>query len=287
MGYIIIADSACDISEELLKEWNVKCIPLTFTFDGEDRAYTDYDMSADDFYGKMRSGLVARTSAVNVDTFLTVFGDELSKERDILYLSFSSGLSSTYSSACTAAAELREKYPGRIIRVVDSLAASAGYGLLLRLALNERDKGADIDAVANFCEEIRDRICHWFTVDDLMFLKRGGRISATAAIAGSVLGIKPILHVDDDGHLINMMKIRGRKASIKALAQKYGELRDEGADKTVFISHGGCLDDAKALSATLKDEYGVETSLITNIGPVIGAHSGPGTLALFFVGIHK
>ena len=285
--YTVFVDSACDISPKMLAEWGVKCISLSFSFDGENVTYNDDGMSVKEFYQKMRDGFVAHTSAINVDTFLTVFEPELAAGNDVIYLAFSSGLSSTYSSAVTAAAELREKYPDRILRVVDSLAASAGYGLLLRLALNEKEKGAGIDEVANFCENMRDSICHWFTVDDLKYLRRGGRISATAAVAGAVLGIKPVLHVDDEGHLINMMKIRGRKASVKALADKFGELKDRAADGTVFISNGDCLGDAESLAEILKSEYGVKVSLITDIGPVIGAHSGPGTLALFFVGTHK
>ncbi len=287
MSYTVIADSACDISGELLKKWNVKCIPLTFIFEGSGKVYSDYEISGAEFYQKMREGTVARTSAINVDAFLNSFEEELIRGRDVFYLAFSSGLSSTYSSACTAASELRERHPERIIRVVDSLAASAGYGLLLRLALDERDKGASVDEIADFCENLRDSICHWFTVDNLMYLRRGGRISATAAIAGSVLGIKPVLHVDDDGHLINMSKIRGRKAAIRALAQKYGELCDKKHPGKIYISHGDCEQDARELAGILKTEYGAKTDLVTNIGPVIGAHSGPGTLALFFIGTHK
>ena len=180
-----------------------------------------------------------------------------------------------------------EEYPGRRVVVVDSLAASAGHGLLLWLAVKKKREGASLDEVAKFCEDTRQHVCHWFTVDDLVYLKRGGRVSATAALAGAVLGIKPVLHVDGEGHLINMMKVRGRKASIKALADKYGELHKDGMDGTIFISNGDCEDDAKILADMLKDRFGAKVELITDIGPVIGAHSGPGTLALFFLGQHK
>lgn len=285
--YVIFADSGADISVEVLKEWGVKLCPLTFAFDGEETSYAGEEMPVKEFYGKMRAGGVARTSAMNIETAKSYFKRELEAGNDVIYLAFSSGLSSTYSSALTAAEDLKEEYPGRKVVVVDSLAASAGHGLLLWLAVKKKREGAGIEEVAKLCEDVRQNVCHWFTVDDLVYLKRGGRVSASAAIAGAVLGIKPILHVDDEGHLINMQKIRGRKASIKVLADKYGELHDDSLDPAVFISHGDCLDDAEQLAAILKDTYGVKADLITDIGPVIGAHSGPGTLALFFMGKHK
>lgn len=286
-NYVIFADTGADISTEKLAEWGVKLCPLTFAFEGEDKYYAGGDMPVKEFYDRMRAGGVAHTSAMNIETAKSLFIPELEQGNDVLYLVFSSGLSSTYSSARTAAEELMEEYPERKIVVVDSLSASAGHGLLLWLAVRKKREGADIDEVAKFCEDIRLNVCHWFTVDDLVYLKRGGRVSATAAIAGAILGIKPVLHVDDDGHLINMLKVRGRKASIKALADKYGELHKDGMDETVFISNGDCEEDAKLLADMLKERYNVKTELITDIGPVIGAHSGPGTLALFFIGEHR
>lgn len=286
-SYVIFADTGADISAEVLEKWGVKNCPLTFAFDGEGKSYAGEDMPVKEFYDKMRAGGIARTAAMNIETAKNIFRPELENGNDVFYLAFSSGLSSTFASACTAAEDLMEEYPGRRVAVVDSLAASAGHGLLLYLAVKQRDAGASIDELVKYCEGIRLKICHWFTVDDLVYLKRGGRVSATAALAGAVLGIKPILHVDDEGHLINMQKIRGRRASIKVLADKYGELRDEVADNTVFISNGDCVDDAKALAEMLKERFGCKVDLITDIGPVIGAHSGPGTLALFFVGKHR
>lgn len=286
-NYTIFTDTGCDIPKDKLLEWGVVEANMTFCFDDDDRTYSTGDISNHDFYLRMKNGWVAHTSAINIEGFTNVFAKELEKGTDVLYIAFSSGLSSTYSSACIAAEELKEYYPENRVVVVDSLAASAGHGLLVYLAVKNKANGMDIDENADFCNKNRNKICHWFTVDDLVYLKRGGRLSAAAALAGAVLGIKPVLHVDDEGHLINMQKIRGRRASIKAIADKFGELRDETADKTVFISNADCIDDAKALADILKTDYGAETELITDIGPIIGAHSGPGTLALFFVGKNK
>ena len=286
-NYIIFTDSGADISVKSLNDWGVCLCPLTFAFDGEGVSYAGSDMPVKEFYGRMRAGGIAHTAAMNIETAKSCFIPELEKGNDIFYLAFSSGLSSTYASACAAAEELMEEYPERKVAVVDSLAASAGHGLLLWLAVKKKREGATLDEVAKFCEDTRQHVCHWFTVDDLVYLKRGGRVSATAALAGAILGIKPVLHVDDEGHLINMLKVRGRKASIKALADKYGELHKDGMDGTIFISHGDCEDDAKLLADMLKERFKAKTELITDIGPVIGAHSGPGTLALFFIGEHK
>ena len=150
--------------------------------------------------------------------------------------------------------------------------------------LEKKNEGATIEEAAKFAEENKQRICHWFTVDDLVYLKRGGRVSATAALVGNMLGIKPILHVDNEGHLVNVGKVRGRKLSIATLAGKYGELCDDAGNKQVYISHADCLSEAEELGKIIKEKYGAETKLITDVGSVIGAHAGPGTIALFFVG---
>ena len=286
-NYTLMVDSGADISTEKLGEWGVSLCPLTFSFDGDPRSYNGEEMPVKEFYEKMRAGGIARTAAANYSTLVEHYRTILSSGNDVFYLAFSSGLSSTYATACTAAEDVSAEFPGSKIVVVDSLAASAGHGLLLWLCVKQKRAGADIDSLKEYAEGIRLNICHWFTVDDLVYLKRGGRVSATAALAGAVLGIKPVLHVDDEGHLINMQKIRGRKASIKTLADKYGELRKEGADGEVFISNGDCFEDAQLLADMIKERYGVKADLITDIGPVIGAHSGPGTLALFFVGDHR
>ena len=283
-NYVIYTDSACDIAPEILEEWGVRVIPLTFMFQDEDKQYSNYDLSAKDFYGKMREGKVAKTSAINIATFKEEFGKILADGCDLLYLAFSSGLSTTYNSAHLAVEELKEEYPDRKIITVDTLSASAGMGLLVYLTVQKKNEGASIEQAAQFAYNNRLNLCHWFTVDDLVYLKRGGRVSPTVAFVGGLLGIKPIMHMDNDGKLINMFKARGRKAAIQAIADKYGELSITPNKGTVFISHGDCIDDAKALADIVKKTYGVEVKIFADIGPVIGAHSGPGTLALFFLG---
>ncbi|MEE1003688.1 MAG: DegV family protein [Acutalibacteraceae bacterium] len=283
-NYVIYTDSACDIAPEILEEWGVRVIPLTFMFQDEDKQYSNYDLSAKDFYGRMREGKVAKTSAINIATFKEEFGKILADGCDLLYIAFSSGLSTTYNSAHLAVEELKEEYPDRKIITVDTLSASAGMGLLVYLTVQKKNEGASIEQAAQFAYNNRLNLCHWFTVDDLVYLKRGGRVSPTVAFVGGLLGIKPIMHMDNDGKLINMFKARGRKAAIQAIADKYGELSITPNKGTVFISHGDCIDDAKALADIVKKTYGVEVKIFADIGPVIGAHSGPGTLALFFLG---
>ena len=282
--FCIFTDSACDIKPEILQEWGVASLPLNFRFTGDETLYSDNTMPIADFYNKMREGGVAKTSAVNSETFAIEFEKLLREGKDILYIGFSSGLSTTFNSARLAANQLSAKYPERKIIVVDTLAASAGIALLIDLVLEKKNEGATIEEAAKFAEENKQRICHWFTVDDLVYLKRGGRVSATAALVGNMLGIKPILHVDNEGHLINVGKVRGRKLSIATLAGKYGELCDDAGNKQVYISHADCLAEAELLGKMIETKYGAKTELITNVGTVIGAHAGPGTIALFFVG---
>ena len=283
-NYVVFTDSSCDLSQEMLKSRGVYSSSLSFKFDDNEKIYSNNDMPIKDFYNKMREGGVAKTSAVNSETFAIEFEKLLREGKDILYIGFSSGLSTTFNSARLAANQLSAKYPERKIIVVDTLAASAGIALLIDLVLEKKNEGATIEEAAKFAEENKQRICHWFTVDDLVYLKRGGRVSATAALVGNMLGIKPILHVDNEGHLINVGKVRGRKLSIATLAGKYGELCDDAGNKQVYISHADCLSEAEELGKIIKEKYGAETKLITDVGSVIGAHAGPGTIALFFVG---
>ena len=281
--YVIMTDSAADIAPEILKQWGVPFVSLTYKFDDEAESWGNFDKPFSAFYQKMRQGGVARTAAVNMDTFKQSFTPILAEGTDLLYICFSSGLSTTFQSSKLAVEELHEQFPERKLITVDSLAASAGQGLLVKLALDRKNAGATIEEAAKYVEDVRLHVDHWFTVDDLVYLKRGGRVSAAKAFVGGLLNIKPVLHVDNEGHLINMFKARGRKASLKALADKYGELVSDRKEQ-IFISHGDCLDDAKELAGMLQEKYGVRVSLINEIGPVIGAHSGPGTMALFFVG---
>ena len=281
--YVIFTDSACDIKPALLAEWGVMSRDLSFRFDDSEREYSNADMAVEEFYEKMKAGGVAKTAAVNSESFAQEFEALLKEGKDILYIGFSSGLSTTYNSARIAAEELRGKYPDSRILVIDSLAASAGQGLLVYLTVKEKEKGADLEAAAAFAKDLIPRLGIWFTVDDLVYLKRGGRVSPTAAFFGNLLGIKPVLYMDNEGHLVPVQKVRGRKTAIAALADQYGERAATKEAGTVYISHGACRKDAEALAELLKERYGVEVALITDVGPVIGAHSGPGTLALFFV----
>lgn len=284
MSYIVYTDSACDMLPETLSAWGVKRCDLSFRFEGEEKAYTNFELSTKEFYQRMRDGGVAKTAAVNSETFRELFEEDVKAGNDILYLGFSSGLSTTYNCARMAADELEEAYPGRRIVTVDSLSASAGFGLLLYLTLQKKAEGATLEEAAAFAEKTRFHLCHWFTVDDLVYLKRGGRVSGAVALIGGVLGIKPVLHMDNEGHLISRFKVRGRKAALKALCDQYGALALEKGAGTVYISHGDCEEDAALLASMLKAEYGISVDMTVNVGPVIGAHSGPGTMALFFLG---
>lgn len=281
-NYSFVCDSSCDLSEDQLRARSVRSVPLSFRFGSEDKEYKCNEMECNEFYIRMRDGQVAKTSGVNVMEFISTFEPILKNGEDIIYLGFSSALSMTYSSACKAAEELRRKYPKRRIATIDTLCASAGISLLLDLAIEKQNAGATFDEAVEFAERTKNQICHWFTVDDLEYLKRGGRVSPGTAFFGNMLGIKPILHVDPLGHLVYKAKIRGRHGAILALCEKYKS--SSFNSNTIYISHADCQDDAEQLAQILTEKYGAKISLITNVGPVIGAHCGPGTLALFFVG---
>ncbi|MBO5683194.1 MAG: DegV family protein [Clostridia bacterium] len=281
--YIIMTDAASDLTNELLCDEDLAMIQLDVLVEGEAPA-ANCDVDIKEFYEKLRGKRGATTSAVNVDTFINSFKKYLKEGIDVLYLGFSSGLSGTYNAGFVAANELSEKYPDRKIYTVDTLAASLGEGLLVYYAVQMKKAGADIESVKSFVEDNKLKLCHWFTVDDLFFLKRGGRVSAATAVVGTMLSIKPVLHVDDKGRLISMGKARGRKAAIDELLNKMKETAIEPERQTVFISHGDALEDAEYLAERVKLELGVRDVKIGYIGPVIGAHSGPGTLALFFMG---
>ena len=284
--YQIITDSCCDFPQQMYEALGLSLVPLSLEFRGEVTPDRNDD-SLKTLYDGMRSGESAKTSAVNPDTWGKAMEPFLEEGKDELVLAFSSGLSTTYQSAVIAAEELRGKYPHRDIRVVDTLCASLGQGLLVHHVCRLRDAGGTLDEAARWAEDNKLHICHWFTVDDLMHLKRGGRVSAATAMVGTMLQIKPVLHVDDEGHLVNVSKARGRRASIDAMARKLAELGGGFDNHTVFLSHGDCLADARYLESVLKEKYGVEQVLISYVGSVIGSHAGPGTLALFFLGEHR
>ncbi len=285
--YMIFTDSCCDIAPELLAQWGVPFANMTFTFDGEDREYINGDISNKEFYDRMRQGACPRTAAINAAAFADAFLPILESGKDILYVAFSSGLSTTVGSAHMAAEELKEQYPDRTIRIVDTLAASAGGGLMVYMAVARKNAGASLEENAEYLASLIPQHCIWFTVDDLEYLKRGGRVSPLVAFAGGVLGIKPVLQMDDEGHLVKVTTARGRKKAIETLAEKYAQLSYEEKNTPIFISHAECEEDAQRLADILHERYGAETTLITQIGPVIGSHAGPGTLALFFMGKHR
>ena len=284
--YIIMTDSSCDLPAALAEKMELSVLPLYVDVDG--RKYVNYlderEISFSEIYAKLRTKCPAKTSAVNVNDFMEPMEAALKAGRDVLYIGFSSGLSSTYDAGAMAARELTESYPGRRIYTVDSICASMGQGLLVYLAWQQKQLGRTIEQVRDYVEENKLHLCHWFTIDDLMFLKRGGRISGATAVMGSMLSIKPIMHVDNDGHLIKVGTARGRKASLKALADQAERLGVDLDQQTVFISHGDCLADANYLADIMRARFHVKDVVISYVGPVIGAHSGPGTVALFFLG---
>ena len=287
--FVLMTDSSADLSQEMVQELGVTVLPLSFTIQG--KVYRNYpdnrEMDLPLFYDMLRAGELATTSAVNVAEYTQAVEPILQEKKDVLILAFSSGLSSTYQASVLAAEELREKYPDRKIYTVDTLCASMGQGLLVYLAVQEQRKGKSVEEVRDWAESTKLNLCHQFTVDDLHFLKRGGRISATTAVVGSMLQIKPVLHVDNEGHLINIGKARGRQASLKALVDKMEKTVTEEGRKTVFISHGDCRKDAVAVADMVRERFGTQDVRINYVGPVIGAHSGPGTLALFYLGTER
>lgn len=286
MDFQIITDSCCDFPTPMYGQLGLTFVPLTVEFRGN--TFDDKnDDTLKDMYQGLRAGEVAKTSAVNPSRWSQAMEKALAAGKDVLVLAFSSGLSTTYQSAVIAAEELKDAYPDRKIQVIDTLCASMGEGLLVWYACKKRDEGLSLDEVTQWVLDNRLHLCHWFTVDDLMYLKRGGRISAATALVGTMLQIKPLLHVDDEGHLINMTKTRGRKAAIDAMVKKAQELGAGYDNSTMFISHGDCLSDAEYLSRQLKEKCGVKDVVISYVGAVIGSHSGPGTLALFFLGSHR
>ena len=287
--YTIITDSSCDLPDRLVKELELDVLPLAFIMDGKTyRNYPDNrDMSPETFYSKEKDGVIATTNAVNVGEASDAIEAVLKQGKDVLVLAFSSGLSTTCNSFQIAASDLEGQYPDRKIYVVDTLCASLGQGMLVYQAAKLRQQGKTIEEVRDWAEENKLRQCHWFTVDDLFFLKKGGRVSAATAVVGTMLQIKPVMHVDNDGHLIKVTTARGRKASLSALVDKVGELADDPASQTMFISNSACHEEAQFVADEIKKRYGTKEIIINSIGPVIGAHTGPGCVALFFMGEHR
>ena len=284
--FVIMTDSCCDMTASMAEELDLAVIPLSLQM-GSDvyRNWLDgREIGFEEFYARVRGGAMATTSAVSVGDFDAKMREVLATGRDILCISFSSALSTTYQSAAIAADDLRAEFPDAKICVVDSLSASLGQGLLVYLCAQERKKGRSLEEVHAFAEETKGKICHWFTVDDLNHLKRGGRINAATALFGTMLSIKPVMHVDDTGHLVPVSKARGRKTSLLALVDQMEATAVDPAHGTVFISHGDCEGDALFVADEIMRRFGNQVASLNFVGPVIGNHSGPGTVALFFVG---
>lgn len=288
MNFEIVTDSSSNLVEEMIDDFGLHVLPLTFMVDGEDEVYQSYlkgehtDLSQ--FYTMMREGKVFKTSLPNLADTEQLMRGLLEQGRDVLYLGFSSGLSGTYEAVELLVGQLAGEFPDRTVLSVDTLAASGGEGLLVWHAVQRARTGAAIEEVRDWVEANKLKLAHWFTVDDLMFLFRSGRVSKTSAWAGTMLNIKPVMHVDDDGHLVPMEKVRGRKKSLNALVDHMEKTAIKPIeDQMVFITHGDCLEDAEYVAAQVKERFGVRDVVINYVDPVIGAHSGPGTMALFFL----
>ncbi len=280
--YVIVTDSGSDLTADMIKKLNVISIPLSVIPEGESEV-SDYDIPRSEFYAMMRGGKSAKTSAVNYHTFLCTFRSIAQAGADVLYLGLSSAISSTYSSGRAAADHLKREMPEREFFALDTKCASAGLGLLVYLTSLKRDEGADVYEALKFAESTAPRICHRFTVDDLSYLRNGGRISAASKFFGNMLGIKPLLYMDSGGFLKCSERVRGRRSAIESLADTYGRLRGRQESGEIFISHADCLCDARLLDEMLYKKHGTRSSKTVDIGAVIGAHAGPGTLALFFL----
>lgn len=275
-------------AEEYYKEHGLECIHLGFLMDGTNYEGEDGErIDAKAFYAKLRAGAMPTTYQVTAEAAKTHFEKFLSAGRDVLVLAFSSGLSGTEGSYRVAAKELKEKYPDRTVLVVDSLCASMGEGLFVDYVVKKADSGATIEETAEYAESLKPHICHYFTVDNLFHLKRGGRVSTATAVMGSVLNIKPVLHVDDAGHLVPVSKTMGRKKSVQALVKYMEALQTMEKDDPIFISHGDCREDVDYLIRLLEEKFPGHEILVSYIGPVIGTHAGAGTVALFFRGRHR
>lgn len=288
-SYRIITDSSCDLTQEMADSLGLEIATLSVHFQGRDyRNYLDgRELDIKNFYQGLRDGEKTSTTAANPSLWREIAEPILASGQDILALAFSSGLSTTCNAARMAEQELAEEYPERKMIVVDTLCASLGQGLFCKLVVEKQRAGASLEEAQAYAQWLVPHLAHWFTVDDLHFLKRGGRISGTTAVVGSLLQIKPVLHVDDEGHLISVSKARGRKASIQALADRVAEGAIEPEKQTIFICHGDCVEDAEYLASLLRERLHVPEVFIHYVGPVIASHSGPGTLAVFSVSDHR
>lgn len=284
-SFAIITENTCDLTTQYIKENDIICLPLTFTLDGREYDGTiEASPSPKEFYAALRDGKSSKTAQSSPEKVLSCYKKTLEEYPELLHICFSSGLSGSYQSATIAMEELKSEQPEAKAICMDSLCASLGQGLLVDFAVKKRAEGLSMQETAKAVEELKLNLCHYFTVDDLNHLYRGGRVSKTAAIFGTMLGIKPVMHVDNEGRLIPIGKIRGRKASLDELVKKMGTKLSKIQNPYVYISHGDCRQDAEYVGDEVKKLYGIKTEMINDVGPVIGSHSGPGTVALFFFG---
>lgn len=281
--FIITTDNTADLPGDYLRKHQIPYMKLSYII-GEDVYPGDADFDAKEFYNKIREGMMPSTSQVPIEDAKKFFEPYLKEGKDILHIAFSSGLSGTCNSCFVAARELLEIYPERTIAIIDSLCASLGEGLLVHYAVKLRDEGKSLVEIEDYLEDMKLNICHLFTVDDLNHLYRGGRVSKFSAIAGSAIGIKPILHVDNNGKLVATGKVRGRKASLKKLVENMENQVGNKKNDIIFISHGDAYEDAVFVQELVREKFGIEAFLINSVGPVIGAHTGTGVVSLFFVG---
>lgn len=289
MQFEIITDSAANLPENIIEKYGLHVLSLSFFVEGKEAYSYEKGKTTDlkPFYAMMREKKEITTSLINIDTAMELCRRLLEQGRDILYIGFSSGLSGSYQGVSIVLEELKEKYPKRKIYHIDTLAAALGEGLLVKYALDLREEGKSIETVHQWLLDNRLRLCHWFTVDDLFFLKRGGRVSGAVALLGTVLSIKPVMHVDDEGHLTVIEKARGRKKALDCLVKHFEETVVKPESQPIYISHGDCLLDAEYVMNQIKSKYKIQESLIRILDPVIGAHAGPGTVALFFMGSRR
>ena len=285
MSFKIITDACCDLTAEMVAQLQLSVANLSVEMDG--RTYSNEEMTPVELYTHLRNGKLPKTAAANPEGWAELIRPALRAGQDVLVLAFSSGLSATYQSAVIAAEELREEFPDRKLIVIDTLCAAIGQGLLVYTAAKLRSQGKTIDEVAAWVEDHKKNVCHWVTVEDLMHLKRGGRVSAATAVVGTMLSIKPIIRVDDEGKLENLAKARGRKASLNYLLDRMAESFDPELSDTVFIGHGDCLADAQTLESAIRSRFGVKNVYINYVGAVIGAHTGPGVAVIGFFGKNR
>ena len=281
--YEIITDSTCDLPKNLIDSLNIKVITMEYIINGKECA-NDNTMDISVFYKLLREKKQVTTSKISTGHFIREFEKFVRNGRDVIYISLSSALSGTYFSAMVAADELMQKYPGRKVLVVDSLSGSLGEGMLVYYATKKRDRGTPINELKEWLEQAKKSLLSWFTVDNLFHLKRGGRISSASATIGAMLGVKPIVCTNKEGKLELSEKVRGKKASLMALVNKVENMIDFSKGKEVFISHADALDDAMFVAKLIKERLNIKNILINYIGPTMGTHSGPGAVALFFMG---